>query len=261
MDNNSNEPAKDQDTPSDTNPIIYYIQSGSIISQGIPGNLYAISSSTSVSSIIVITPMLDGASGTIVIGPGPPDEYGSARGKEVQEIWRRLPIERFIPGLFKQPLNLFREALSSYQIGNFMATCIMCRTAVDSLLYLAGNSKAKTVNGGNAIAFAPPKLNGKISPQKYKDLLKLNDNYFDESAKKWLSEELDPNDVEKGLIRHSGDLVAHYTEKIVRELDSTASVKVPIDLWITMEKALKVLTKTGIVIETINDRFRKFHSV
>ena len=50
-------------------------------------------------------------------------------------------------------------------------------------------------------------------------ILDYLEDYLDDNVYKWLSENLDGNDKYVGLIRHSADLVAHYSEKLTKDFD------------------------------------------
>ena len=220
-----------------------------------------ISSAPSTTSIIVVNTYSQNASGSVSIGPSGCDSGRDSRTKEVECLWNSINITKFIPSQFRSALDLLREALSCYQNGAYMAACIMCRTATESLLYIAVNSKYDSISG--EITLTPPinQKSGKPLLQvKYDKLLKDAARYLDYNAKKWLSKDLDPNDPETGIIRHSGDFVAHYSEKILVELSSIAST-IPKELWKNESSTLEILKKTVLVLQTANDGYKSLNNI
>ena len=91
----------------------------------------------------------------------------------------------------------------------------MCRSAVESLLFTVvySNFNANCCE----IKFDPPKL---ARFDKVKECAK-NQGYLNGEHLKWLLGSSTPNDPEVGMIRYSGDLVAHYTEKIINNQHPT----------------------------------------
>ena len=71
-------------------------------------------------------------------GPTQCDESRKSRGREIDEVWQDLiSNEGFHRNyiIFDSAIDLFREALSCYQNGAYMATAIMCRSVVETTLY------------------------------------------------------------------------------------------------------------------------------
>jgi len=74
----------------------------------------------------------------VLIGPSECDEGRKQREKEIDEIWSMLTSnESFKEAypLFGPAFDLFREALSCYQNGAYMATVLMCRSVTEVIVY------------------------------------------------------------------------------------------------------------------------------
>lgn|GEM_PF-900484 len=74
----------------------------------------------------------------IWIGPSKCDELRAERESRLTEVWNIIiSCKRFkdMYSIIVSSIDLFREALSCYQNGAFMATIIMCGVALESLLY------------------------------------------------------------------------------------------------------------------------------
>lgn len=73
------------------------------------------------------------------IGPSECDEHRTAREKDLENIWNDLASARGFTEtypLLAPAIDLFREALSCYQNGAYMATAIMCRASSETAVYL-----------------------------------------------------------------------------------------------------------------------------
>jgi hypothetical protein len=218
---------------------------------------YVISSAPSTTSVNVLNTFNPKGGGQKVsIGPSECGDERDGRTSDVNSAWGSLDISKFIPDQFRSVLDLFREALSCYQNGAYMASCIMCRTATESLLFIAINSEYD--HDKKEIKFTRPQNKEKGGPKRhmtYDEILREASKYLNDNEKKWLEPELDSNDKEKGLIRHSGDIVAHYSEKISKEIISLRASQL-IEFWKDKDSTLEILKKTALVIKMVNDRYK-----
>lgn len=224
------------------------------------GGPYVISTAPSTTSLSVLNNFIQGvSSASVTIGPSKDNSERETRTTDVQSVWDSIDIKKFIPGMFRSALDLFREALSCYQNGAYMAACIMCRTATESILYIAVNSIYDPKK--NEVSFMPPVNNNTTGNSflsiRYEDLIKKAKKYLDADAQKWLNKTPDPKDPDIGLIRHSGDLVAHYSEKVLKELTSTCQI----ELWKDAKSTLDILIKTALVIRTVNDKYKSVNGI
>lgn len=227
------------------------------------GAPYVISSAPSTTSVSVMNTFnKNGKHNHIPIGPSECGDERNERTDSVKLVWNGLSIDKFIPGQFRSVLDLFREALSCYQNGANMASCIMCRTVTESLLYIAINSEYDKET--NKVVFKPPQNRSdkrkSLKGMRYKDILKKAEKYLDDCAKRWLEEDLSSTCRESGLIRHSGDIVAHYSEKIDREVSSLTANQ-SIEFWKDADSTLEILKKTAIVIQMVNDRYKSVNRI
>lgn len=230
-----------------------------------PLNINTVSKATTTNATTTIwDPTNFGASATINIGPlkneGNRHEKAK-RGKEAKSIIDKLKIEDFSPGIFQHAINLFREALSCYENGDYMASTIMCRVSNESMLYLCVREIEKSADGKNfelKIDNMERNNKGKIKKSKYKENLKKAKkmSYLDGNVYKWLYVDLHENDKDFGLIRYSGDFVAHYSEKLVKDLNLLTKSIVPVNLWVDNERAWDVIEKTCITLKSINKNYK-----
>lgn len=78
------------------------------------------------------------------IGPTECNEERSQREKEFNEVWRKLiASDAYLKThlIFTEAIDLYREALSCYQNGAYMATSLMCRSSTECAVYLAVSRK------------------------------------------------------------------------------------------------------------------------
>ena len=226
------------------------------------GGPYVFSSAPSTTSVSVMNTFnKNGEHTNILIGPSEYNEEREKRTDDVNSVWKKLSIDKFIPGQFRSVLDLFREALSCYQNGAYMASCIMCRTVTESLLYIAINSEYYIDT--NKVVFMPSQKmdNGSHSRRmSYDDILEKAGKYLDDCAKRWLKKDLNPAHKETGLIRHSGDIVAHYSEKIDKEV-SSLNANQSIEFWKDRASALDILNKTALAIQMVNDNYKSVNGI
>ncbi|WMT45419.1 MAG: hypothetical protein RE469_04295 [Cuniculiplasma divulgatum] len=223
---------------------------------------YVISSAPSTTSVNVLNTFnKKGGLQQISIGPSECGNERDGRASDVNSVWKSLDISKFIPGQFRSVLDLFREALSCYQNGAYMASCIMCRTATESLLFIAINSEYD--HDKREIKFMRPQnkeKGGQKGYMKYDEILREANKYLNDNEKKWLEPKLDSNGKETGLIRHSGDIVAHYSEKISEEISSLSASQL-IEFWKDKDSTLEILKKTALVIKMVNDRYKSVNMI
>jgi hypothetical protein len=179
----------------------------------------------------------------VLIGPSKCDEGRKQKEKEIDEIWSTLTnnegFKEAYP-LFGPAFDLFREALSCYQNGAFMATVLMCRSVTEVLVYLVATRDIKEIlkNGIGEI-----EMNIELCDAKFGELLK--------KAKEKLPviRELE---CKINKIREKGNFVAHYGQRLDKKLKEDVSVEV--EIWITKEDALDILKKTACILnETMNE--------
>src|SRR5437867_795798 len=77
---------------------------------------------------------------TIWVGPAACDSKRDRRTEIQLKVWQELSRNShmaFAHPIIGSAVDLFRESLSCYQNGAFMASTLMCRTVTETALYLA----------------------------------------------------------------------------------------------------------------------------
>lgn len=225
--------------------------------------------STTAPSLAFCDPTNFALSSTITIGPKKNSEQSEEkihRTEEVKSFIQQLGIEDFPQGRFKHAIDLYREALSCYENGDFMASTIMCRISMESMIFLCNANFQKSQDGMNyQLDLDSTKRNnsGDLKNSLYSENIKVarDEGYLNEDVCKWLSADLDPNDKEVGIIRHSGDFVAHYSEKLVKDLDLQQRSAVPVNLWIDQKRAHDILSKTCIALKSTNNNYKSINGI
>lgn len=226
------------------------------------GPEFASGSTTAVSGEIEPKNSKNQPSTLIGVGPSECDQARNDRTNDINNLWSKIDVKEFISGLFRPSLLFIREALSCYQNGAFLGATIMCRSAVESLLFTAvySNFNAECCE----IKFDPPE--GKTSFNDLRTSAKRN-GYLSENQCKWLLESLNPNDREAGIIRYSGDLVAHYTEKIInnQHLDNSGQSNKQDqwqeNIWINENESYKILEKSIEILTYVNQEYKKANKI
>ena len=197
----------------------------------------------------------------IDIGPSECNKSRCKRTKETMCLWSKIDVKEFVNGLFRPSLLFIREALSCYQNGAFLGATIMCRSAVESLLFTAvySNFNAECCE----IKFDPPKI------AKFSEVRESAESkgYLNGEHLKWLLGSSTPNDPEVGIIRYSGDLVAHYTEKIInnQHLDNSGQSNKQDqwqeNIWINENESYKILEKSIEILTYVNQEYKKANKI
>jgi len=182
-------------------------------------------------------------SASIWVGPTECDANRESRTKTVNEIWaeiarnRNLALAHLTLG---GALDLFRESLSAFQNGGFMASTLMCRSATETAIYLSISRKTPS----------PPPSTIEVDIQHIRA--------------KW--DKVRGSSVEKGLlteddlaklaeIRERGNFVAHYGQKFDQRIYSPVDSKLgELRLWVNAYEAEDSLRKTATILNNIIDR-------
>lgn len=184
----------------------------------------------------------------INIGPTKCDDYRSSRQNEIDKVWEIIkpsieelaknPKIQLLSNTVK-PTDLFREALSCYQNGAFAATCALCRSSIESLLYVLVAREITTPNSAN-----------------------IKWDYIHKKRNDFLVDVLDDCLLDKEDIRilkkiwNEGDFVMHMIQKIDKSyLDSSRWLET--QYWIDKDKALDILSSTASIISKILTRLSK----
>ncbi len=194
----------------------------------------------------------------IGVGTSDCDQSRSDRTNDINGLWDKIHVKEFINGLFRPSLLFIREALSCYQNGAFLGATIMCRSTVDSLLYTSVYSSFKSEDCSIEYNFSEKQTKFHSLVDCAYKMGYLKENHF-----KWLKAELDQKDPEVGIIRYSGDLVAHYTEKIIKrqtKLHSGQSDNSSLwqeSEWISKGTSYDILDKTIEILVYVNKKYKE----
>jgi hypothetical protein len=134
--------------------------------------------------------------------------------------------------------DLFRESLSCYQNGAFMASTLMCRTVTETTLYLAASRKPSQ----------------KQHPMEiWLDLRNTGD--WGQIRKKALNLGILSEEDMKLLhdIRERGHFVAHYGERFDRQVRSVVSLQEGFRTWVGEKEAEGTLRDTAFIVSHIID--------
>jgi len=184
------------------------------------------------------------------IGPTKCDEKRISREKELAKIWEvvkeMLEEPNFIDSTYhvvSLSLNLLREAQNCYQNGAYLATCSMCRSSIEALLYFAASRRPVDA---------------------FKTDIDLS--YLDETRKKFLKKVLEKellDDADKKVVKEiweAGDFAMHISQRFDRDRINFSNqvlrgCEVNDDLlknWHDRKEALKILNETaGLISKTM----------
>jgi len=139
------------------------------------------------------------------VGPSECNEERKERERELNDIWNELiSSDAFLKThlVFGEAMDLFRESLSCYQNGAYMATCVMCRSSTECAVYFAVTRQDleysenwKIIHNSNRIPLESNGLQSLINEGKERGIL-------------------DENMIEiLNRIRKRGNFVAHFGSK------------------------------------------------
>ncbi len=193
---------------------------------------------------------------TILVGPTPCDDKRAFREERLKRVWETLIASEKIEKMHlivSLSLDLFREALSCYQNGAFMATILVCGVALETLLYdiiSAAKGKVRCIEG--FLQNVEPNSDvydmdfGRIIIEaKYRGLI---DKEFENRIRN---------------LREMRNIVAHYAQKRHKLLsnqleqghDPIASVSE--GEWASDKDAYEVLEDTAVVIRDLIEKSHK----
>lgn len=192
------------------------------------------------------------------IGPSKCDDERFSRQNDIDEIWKivkpMLEHDNFIPSTYtivRLSLDLLREAMNCYQNGAFLATCGICRTTIEALLYASTTRKPKTKN--QVIHMNPGYVRKKrgifLNDALRMELIDTNDK--DNIDKIWLE----------------GDFAMHIHQKLDKEQNKFAEQVLlqghqvdKIKGWHEKDETLNILRETTKLISKIMNRFNSLQT-
>jgi len=183
------------------------------------------------------------------IGPTKCDEKRILREEELTRVWKivkeMLEEPNFINSTYyvvSLPLNLLREAQNCYQNGAYLATCSMCRSSIEALLYFVASRKpVDSFKADIDLNYVNKKRNEFLNKVLEKGLLNTDDE-------KIIKE-----------IWKVGDFAMHIHQIIEREQIKLATQvfqesKINDDSlkgWSSRSEALKILNETAGLISKV----------
>ncbi len=173
------------------------------------------------------------------IGPTKCDKQREARERDWENIWKILISAKGYREtyLFLLPaIDLFREALSCYQNGAYMAAVSMCRASTEALVYLLATRQIEYRKGQGFVQEV--KVDHSLIESKFGKMLAKA------KAKGYVNIELEK---QINKIRKNGNFALHYGQKYDKELVESTRHGVP-EGWIDMEKTRDVLRDTSELI-------------
>ncbi len=193
-----------------------------------------------------------------LVGPSRCDASRIAREERLINAWRILISCRgysdiyFIIGL---DVDLFRESLSCYQNGAYMASILMCGVFLESLIYdlvSAIKGKVECDRKGRI-----------LSIKRDLDIYNLQFGLVIEETKRigLMDKELE-NEINN--IRNQRNFAAHYAQRLRKELSKTLEYSkglkpaTTIKSWVSSEEAFKVLEQTAKIA---NQLIKKAYSI
>jgi len=201
--------------------------------------------------------------GKVIIDPSYCDEDREVRSKEVTEIWNIVASSQHlirVTSLFLEALDLFKEALSCYQNGTYMAAAAMCGSALESAIYrvsIATNLRACREH----ICSYRTDERAKIACRNFRKCLEIA------KLKRYIDNKLKSR-IEK--IRRFRNFAIHYSQRLERELtklmtviltrrreEDTTSKSLQTISWILRKKARRLLKKTAEILIHIAENVTK----
>lgn len=136
-------------------------------------------------------------------------------------------------------VDLFRESLSCYQNGAYMASTLMCRRTTEAAVYLAASRKPSPSPGKLEIDFQ--RIREKWGPIR------------DRAEKLRLITQSDLLIMNE--IRDRGNYTAHYGQRYDQRTQSDIATTMRLGFWADKKQTEDTLQKTAIVLGHIIERF------
>jgi len=177
------------------------------------------------------------------VGPSKCDEQRLARERDIEGVWDEListrEYEETYP-LLASALDLFREALSCYQNGAYMASALMCRASSEAAVYLLTSREIKGSKDWEAVREI--KVDYNFINDEWGNILCRAKRYG------YVSGELEQ---QLNKIREAGNFAAHYGRRLDKKLSTARKIKNRVQLWIGREDARRTLYRTANLLKAL----------
>ena len=171
------------------------------------------------------------------------DKWRQGREEDIQRVTKNahFELEKYDKAAIValHPLDYWREALSCYQNGAYMAAALMCRCTTELVVYLAvtrRENKPKKFSGGIVkvdFAFVEERWGKVLEAAKKQEIVK---GRLEEKINK---------------IREQGNYVAHYGSKVDESyLNYNVTRKIK-GGWIGKKEALDLIERTTQIINQV----------
>ena len=195
--------------------------------------------------------------GWIWIGPSICDERRKEREEEIRNVWGIVVGADgyvLLYSLFAEALDLFREALSCYQNGAYLATVLLCGVSLEAIVYRVAAMKNPCVRGG----LLSYEIDQRVMKSSYGVAL------CTAKCHGIISEGLETH---INNVREWRNYAAHYAQRVIRELFKEVKVKLEKErtkkrsrkrkilvTWVSRKEAAKVLEEAAEILKEIIER-------
>lgn len=184
------------------------------------------------------------------IGPTKCDEYRKAREQDINNVWQELiSSDGYAKAytLLTEAIDLFRESISCFQNGAFMASVLMCRSATETALYCCATREVTKYfkDSGTVAAW---------------DRIPLSNEGFGEILEKTKTKYNIDGRLEQVIneIRNKGNFVAHYGSRLDELYETHDITEITVKgSWITREQSLEVLRKSVFILKHLYEQIIK----
>ena len=192
--------------------------------------------------------------GWVWVGPSVCDEERREREREIGDVWGVVVgVDGYVLlySLFAEALDLFREALSCYQNGAFLATVLLCGVSLEAAVYKVAAMKNPRICGG----LLSYEIDQRIMKSSYGVAL------CTAKCHGFISEELETR---INNVREWRNYAAHYAQRVIRELFKEVKMKLEKEktkkrsrkrkilvTWVSRKEAAKVLKETAEILKEI----------
>jgi len=180
----------------------------------------------------------------LLIGLTKCDKWRESRERDIQNLTKNANFEI---GKYDQsaivalkPLDYWREALSCYQNGAYMAVALMCRSAIELIVYLAITRRENN----------PKKFSGGTIKVDFSLVDERNwENILERAEKQGIIRGKLRGEIKK--IRKEGNHVAHYGQQVDESYLNYATSRKIKGGWIGRKEGLQLIKQTTQILNVV----------